>query len=322
MVILKKTRLSHSSVTMYSNCSQAFDYHYNQRIRPSKGKSPLLFGNAIDIGLNTLLETKDLKKAGDAFTAAWSTGDINGVKVDLQNSDMVEYSKSDFDVDLGPTPWESLLAKGHLILNAYEVQVLPRIKEVIEVQGQSSIFNAEGDEIVTKRDLVAVMDDGKRYLLDNKTASALYAKDAAETSQQLLLYYYLEKDKLALEGVGFIVVNKNIKKMKCLTCPKCKTEYKDNRIKNCQDKTCKTVLDLVGLDLNVEIQILLNDKVNLDIVDTVIDTFDSVNTGVSNEVFEKSEGKKACFQYGRCAYYNLCWGDGSMEGLVKLEDKK
>lgn len=319
---MKKTRLSHSSVTMYSNCSEQYDLHYNKRIRPARGKSPLLYGNAIDIGLNKLLQTKNLVEAKAAFINAWTFAEINGEKFNISITPIVDYSKSDFDPDLGVNAWDSLLNKGLMILEAYEKQVIPRIKEVIEVQGESSIYNAEGDQIVTKRDLVALMSDGKRYLLDNKTASALYDSDAAETSQQLLLYYYLEKDKLALDGVGFIVINKNVKKTKQLDCPVCKISYMNNKIKNCQDKKCKSPLQQIGVLSEVEIQILLNDKVDLSKVDTVIETFDNVNDGISNGVFEKSEGKKACFQYGRCAYYNLCWGDGSPEGLVKLEDKK
>ena len=70
-------------------------------------------------------------------------------------------------------------------------------------------------------DLIEEWEDGKTYLLDNKSSSVKYAEDSAKTGQQLPLYYYIKKDDYKLDGVGYIVMSKKINKNKVKTCKKC-----------------------------------------------------------------------------------------------------
>jgi hypothetical protein len=56
------------------------------------------------------------------------------------------------------------------------------------------------------------MKDGKVYIIDNKTSSSIYTWDSPMRSQQLILYYHALKEKYKADGVGFIVMYKQIKK--------------------------------------------------------------------------------------------------------------
>lgn len=314
-----KTRLSYSSITEYQDCSMKFYLNRVLRLRPTHARTALLFGSALDKGLNHLLETKNLDESKEKFVDAWSEGEINGEMVDLENSELVLYSKSDFDPDLADSPWECLLKKGYMFLEAYNTEILPRIKEVLEVQGESIIKNEEGDELVMKRDLVALMDDGKHYLLDNKSSTGLYPANAAEEATQLMLYYYGIKDKYRLDGVGYLVLNKTLTKTKVLYCHQCQVELYNNRLKKCP--TCKEGLDFIKFDYKVQTQILLNSNINDKYVDMAVEKVDQANQGISNEIYAKTEDRSKCHAYGGCPYKLYCWGNGDTIGLTTVEKK-
>jgi hypothetical protein len=312
---MKKTRLSYSSVTTYLECGEKYRLGSVEKLRPTQGRSALLFGTAIDEALNTLLETKDITKAKEVFNQNWSIGKINYLDVPLRDSDIVTYSKADFDEDLGKTPWDSLHAKGILFLDAYEKEVLPKIKKVIVVQKTNEIENSDGDKIVIKLDLIVEWEDGKIYLLDNKTTSVKYDQKSAEEAPQLLLYYNVEKDNYGLDGVGYITIDKNIRKTKKMHCQSCKLDYANNRLKNCPD--CKTVLAHIDTDFSVNINYFLNSNPKAEIVDKVLEDFDWANYGITNDIFNKNE--QSCFsKFGKCEFYDIC-KHGSMKGLVSLK---
>lgn len=99
-------KLSHSSITKYSECGQKWHLHYQKRLRDDKGHGALLFGSALDKTQNQVLEDKrdnklqSLSYYKDLFDKLWLFGDINNQKVNLSESNLVVYAKSDFDVDL------------------------------------------------------------------------------------------------------------------------------------------------------------------------------------------------------------------------------
>jgi len=83
-------RISHSSLTKYLECKYKWFVHYLWKLRPEGYRSPLVFGSAIDEGLNTLLETRDLDLALNMFTEKWAP----------YKNKVVKYSKSDLDEHL------------------------------------------------------------------------------------------------------------------------------------------------------------------------------------------------------------------------------
>ena len=326
-------KLSNSAVDKYLECSLCYKLHYIDRIRPVRGKSALLFGATLDSALNHLLLTRNLDEARTIFLTNW-------MKIDQKNTD---FSKSDLDEELiefcekenskfkneGIPSWRSLLYKGCLFLIQYNKDILPKIKKVVAVQELVSLKNTDGDEITGILDLVVQWEDGKTYLLDNKSSSVKYAPDSAKTGQQLPLYYYIKKDEYKLDGVGYIVMSKKINKNRVKKCKSC-GKLNESSHKKCNEQSTQQLLepgDKVNYRCNGEFDVTINPSVDIDIIlntvdesDTkrVIETFDHVNNCVVNGVFatEHPSTKNKYFQY--CPYKEYTPDNPN---FVKLEKK-
>jgi hypothetical protein len=295
-----KTKLSNSAVDKYNECSLCYRLHYLEGIRTIKTGSPLIFGGIIDKALNELLLTKDLNKAKDLFIKNWQKIDQSTIK----------YNKSDIDQELldfyqiinDRKEWCTLLNKAMLFLQAYNDEVLPKIKKVIAVQEPITIKNSEGDEITGFLDLIVEWEDGKTYLMDNKTSSVQYSETAAKDNQQLPLYYYATKDKYKLDGIGYIVLSKKINKNKIRKCKLCAS------LNNFSHKTCINIIYgrrckgefEITINPTVDIQYIFNQVEESDI-DRVIETFDHVNYCISNEIFA-TEHNPIRGKFGFCPY--------------------
>lgn len=93
-------RLSHSSTRLFMECAQKYKYHYIDKLRPKLMKSALLFGTAIDRGVDSLLKGEEGKKPEQLFQYFWNFQDVNGKNEYLANHPELIYSDSDFDKDL------------------------------------------------------------------------------------------------------------------------------------------------------------------------------------------------------------------------------
>lgn len=99
------TRLSFSSKNKWLQCPASYKLHYIDKWRPVTLNSNLVFGSAIDVALNWLLESKDNP---EALTMAKLTFDQNFEQgqnslrelVDLPLNPNMKYSRYDFDPDL------------------------------------------------------------------------------------------------------------------------------------------------------------------------------------------------------------------------------
>lgn len=317
---MQPVRISHSSSTKYNDCSESYNLHYNQRIRPIKNKSSLVFGGAIDVGLNALLEGKSREEAEAIFIDRMTNIEVNGVKIDLSvTPDAISYSKKDFDEILGGSPRESLIAKGKLMIRDYERKVMPKFKSIISVQEPTKVGNEEGDSVQGYLDIIADWEDGSRYLLDNKTTSVKYAPDSAGKAPQLILYFEAEKNKFKLDRVGFITLNKDVQHNEQKICKVCKNDGSGSRHKTCNETHGKTRCNGewdITYDPEIEINFILND-VNPTALAETFEALDKTNHGITNGVYEQN--RKACFgKFGKCPYYSYC-RDGSMHGLTVVE---
>ena len=297
-------KLSHSSVSLYSQCSYCYYLKYIEGIRPKKQNSALFFGKAIDDAFNILLINKDLEKAKVHFMNAWEN--LRGVRM--------KFRKTEIDIELidhfdtsdtrDNLEWLTLYYKGLLFIEAYYKEVLPKIKEVITVQESFSFPNIEGDEINGIIDLIVRWEDGKVYLLDNKTSSYKYGKDDARESPQLSLYHYVIGEKYKLDGIGYIVLNKNIQKNRTKICSMCDYDGSNFRHKTCNNlvegERCNSAW-VESIHPSVEISYIF-DQIDPVIQNKVIDMFDEANTGISNEVFAKHHNPNFG-KYGACDYY-------------------
>ena len=209
------TRLSFSAREKYELCPYKYYLHYVMRYRSSLQSSALVFGNALDLALNDMLTGSQLYH--EVFDSEWSKYKTI--------CDTIDYYKSDLDVSLLteeeqtlPKPMQnflSLKAKGHKLLIAYREQIMPRIKSVVSVQGEVTIAGYDDAGVVTedsiygKLDLIAMIenDSGEvvKALLDNKTTSEPYPKNAVQTKDQLALYAAGFSD---IEWFGYLTLNK------------------------------------------------------------------------------------------------------------------
>ena len=93
-------RLSHSQVTKYNDCSKAWDFYYNKRIRSKTKSSALVFGNILDESVGVYLETKNSDEAHSKLIELWETQEVNKVVIPLKKCTDIVYSNSDLDVEL------------------------------------------------------------------------------------------------------------------------------------------------------------------------------------------------------------------------------
>lgn len=267
LINMKNTRLSHTAINMYKNCSLCYKLHYIKGVRPKKVKSYFLFGGVIDKALNKLLLTGVYSEAVKELTNEWTKASVEN-EIDYSKSDLIE----------GMDGWHSLYHKAECLVAEYMTQVYPKIKKVIAVQEPVSLKNSEGDEIIGFLDIIVEWEDGKTYLLDHKTSSAKYAENSASESPQLALYHYIGKDKYKIDGIGYIVLPKKLRK---------KAPY-------------------------VDIQIIL-DTLNPGLEDEVVEDFDRINGLISNKVFDKKHNPNG--KYGPCPYSS--YYNGSPDFIIK-----
>lgn len=298
-------QLSYSAAQKYINSPLSFFLHYYLKLRPVETGSALAFGASVDAGLNVLLIAKrdgklethedgyeplgaylaQAKVVFDEAFNAFKATDIKYSKADMDTSILTSDDLNKLAVDPSiPVANLCLKRKGHMILNAYSVQVLPRLEKVILVQHNVSLNNEMGDSLIGVVDLMAQI-DGKVYILDNKTSSIKYAEDAVRLSQQLGTYYEALKDEYKVDGVGFIIIPKNIRKKKEPLVP-------------------------------IEIQLGKVDE------KTIIDTFamyDEVLDGVKNGRFQCSGCNESPWP---CSYRRYCESDGKDLTGLKYSEKK
>lgn len=279
-------RLSHSSKNVYLECGYKWFNHYYRKLRSVEEGSALVFGSAIDLGLNTLLETRDLAAATKAFEEAW---------IKHKDNQNVRYSKSDLQEeliegmitkDLKLNSWLSLNEKGKILLREYNDQVMPNIEEVIKIQFDDTIKNEDGDELVLKPDIIVKWrPTGQRILFDNKTSSVKYDANSVKESAQLATYFDGLKEEYKLDAAGFIVLPKKINKRKKPA---------------------------------IEIKIII-DTVSEETLEKTFQEYQEVLDGIKAAKFEKN--LDACVSvYGKCQFYEYC-RSGSTKGLIEKSDK-
>jgi hypothetical protein len=165
-------------------------------------------------------------------------------------------------------------------LDAYRVEVLPKIHEVFSVQEKVSLPNSSGDHITGYIDFVAsfVDDPSTVYIIDNKTSSTAYKPDSVQNSEQLSTYCEFKETNKA----AYIVVEKKFRK-------------REPRIR-----------------INI-----IKDTIPEAMFDKTFKGFDDVLSGIKANKFEKNED--SCYAYGcKCQYFDICKGREG-KGLIKID---
>jgi hypothetical protein len=223
--------------------------------------------------------------------------------------------------------WLCLTKKGLLMLKTYQKEVLPKIKKVLAIQKEIKIENDEGDSITGFIDLVAEWEDGKVYILDNKTAARDYEWDAVSKSTQLALYVHAVEAEYNTRNAGFIVLGKNIDKDVTKLCATCSKDLTGSRVKSCdaeiddggkKPKRCGGGI-VETLNPKATVQILLG-EIPAKVDELVLENMMDVNAAIKTGIFPRN--LQACDKPFPCVYKGLCWS-GSTKGLCseKKEDK-
>lgn len=268
-------RLSHSQVSKFQQCGKAYQFWYLDKIRPTKTRSSLLFGSAIDKAIGALLEVGSEESAEKLFDKVWHFQDINGENTYLPDNINLVYAKTDFDKDLLTSEdidklemskdailelvdkrndvgfdnlsqdekllanrifWTCLRHKGFYMIKAFRDKVLPRLTKIHSVQEFIELDNGE-DKVIGYIDIVANVEGHEEpIVLDLKTSASQYEDDSVLTSPQLSLYVHAVADKYKTKKAGYIVLNKNIIKNKTKTCAKCGHDGTGGKHKTCNNE--------------------------------------------------------------------------------------
>lgn len=177
--------LSHSRINRYLTCPRAYQHHYVDGLRPRHPPANLVFGQAIHESLAAMFERgEDLVRT---FTTIW----------EAVRSTTINYT--------GRASWSSLNMKGRALLELFMEQGAPRIRAVSAVEQRFELtVTGLALPLVGVVDLVAEL-DGKKTLVDFKTAGSRYNAHEVEISDQLTAYQMAEP---SAEQTAFCVLVK------------------------------------------------------------------------------------------------------------------
>lgn len=219
--------------------------------------------------------------------------------------------------------WHCLYRKAGFMLQAVREEVLPNIEHVYSVQEKITLDNGQ-DSIIGFIDLVAKWKGiEKPVVLDWKSSTKEYDKDAVLVSPQLSLYMHAVSEKYEnTRFAGYIVLHKKIAKNKTKICSKCGNDGTGKTHKTCDAEhsgvRCKGDWN-VTVSPKARTQVLI-DEIPVQTEDIVLDNMDYINQAIKNGVFHRNFN--ACIKaWGKCPFYNKCY-KGSDEGLIQAESKR
>lgn len=297
-------RLSHTQKELYLTSPRAWYYKYLLGLKEEIMGSPLFFGSIVETGVDVILKGGTLEQAHETFEKNMRAYNVNGKFENLVTSNKVRYNKADFQEhlftakelsDLEPKPHQfkahqSLIRSGKMMITEFHQSIMPNIKKVISTQEYFSIKNSVGDEIMGYADIICEWEDGRLLVPDLKTSSVAYKNDAVQTMEkgsQTAIYYEALRDKYPLDGTGFLVLEKKVRKR----------------------------------DPQMRSQIIL-DKPSDEIIDETLEQYDQVIHDIKQGFFPCKS--PACDKYGqKCAFNCYCASEGTdMTGLVKFSRRK
>lgn len=345
----KKHNISHSEWSKYMECPYKHYLHYKRRIRPERLGSALLFGRALDVGFNEILEGRPetaMRAVRQEMRSAtrqkwkWDYRDYDSdLLSDLQRgltlrlAQRLGYDGDDLDYlvkgllslqDQGEPlsenqQWvlsvacrESLLSKATLMIDAFMEKIHPQIQKVISVQTRVKRGILDWSAEIKGHGLVDV--------LDNKTSSKPYPEDQVAWAVQLACY--------GAKKAGYVVFEKKIQKQKMKVCEDCSHNGTGKSHKTCPAKDADgnrchgDWIETIYPRVNVQ---FLVDEVPARFREIVEESFQDVEKAI--EAGHHPRNLNSCRFVGRdgrewpCDYVKLC-RENSMEGLIDLEPKK
>lgn len=363
-------KLSHSSVSKHQSCATAWKNHYVLKLRPIRQHAALCFGKAIDKATGAELNGENGHEVFDKF---WRFQYVNNKQTYLPDCIDIVYAESDFDKDLieldklAPFEltlaqvteainykedkgyenlpddqkrianigyWLCLLRKGHLMIDAFKRDIMPKITKVHSTQEMVSLENDEGDQVTGYLDVVVDLEGYGTVIGDVKTSAREYKVTAANRSPQLSLYVSAVGPKYNTNRGAFFVLSKQVDKNKKKVCKECGYNGSGGNHKTCPQEFPKMVANKKGvesekmvrcdgewnesIDPRISSQIIvaeISEATQELVMSNIVDINNSIKTGLFTKNLAVCENV-----YGKpCDFIKYCW-EGSMDGLVKKEE--
>lgn len=308
-------KISYSAYRKYVQCPKMYQYHYEQRLRPTGISSALVFGTAIDAALNALLLGK-----GDpvgVFQGSFKFEDLKDVTWDYKKDLQLDlFTESQMEGLVGQSDdyksWASMRIKGRLLIEAYQEYIFPQI---IEVHGVQKELNSRPGIL----DAVLSLSGYGLVLADHKTSGGPYQTDALETDTQLALY---AQDQ-GIDQVAYIVLNKNIKFIK--KCTKCGYDGTYTQHKTCPSTAGNDNARCFGLfdrsaDKSKIVQLIVG-KVKEINKNNIVSSIETVEKCISQKLFPMNVNSCGAMYGKPCPYLNKCWKNDSTS-LVEVPEIK
>ena len=207
--------------------------------------------------------------------------------------------------------WMCARRRGITLIKAFQEQIMPQISEVIAIQKEISIKNADGDKNMGFIDLIVKLKGSdKSVILDLKTAGRYYDAHNINTSDQLRIYAAAED----IKEVGYAVLIKDIKKLRL--CDKCGHQRENYRLTKCAN--CDTgKYTKMAFKANTQ---LLTKTLDQAAVDDVLNDMSDIVSAIKNKVCWKNPG--SCNNFStKCEYYDACWNGKNPSELPNIKKK-
>ncbi len=347
-------RLSYSQINKYKYCPAAWNFHYNLRVRSTTIPSALIFGSAIgkvfeyelklkqdpksvtldkDItGFFDHLPIGQMPSAIELFDYYWNYAVVNDKLIPLKENPDIQWLKSDHDEELGATPWESMRAKGHLIIRSFIQNFLPMVEKVYSTEELVELTSGEDSSIGYADAVLQLKDIHSPVVIDFKTAGKAYTQNSVKESIQLGQYLYILGEKYDTKLAGYAVFLKNIVKNRTKICKNCGFDGSGTKFKTCNNQVMFSGSEVADgpIRCNGEWQETINPECKFQlIIDTIPEEFQEsviAEIGAINDQITEGtivKNLEACHNnFGKsCEFINLCH-NSSMAGLIILDKKE
>lgn len=330
----KGIRVSYSSIDTYLTCSEKYRLERIIKIVPEMINTAFVMGSSVDKASDVIFRPfmKDAKPYDrnemlNVFKDSLTTIDYLGEMIHAPTCLKVKYSKADVQSELlekedlkviqefidksdleitniqqfidyykdtkikvddetsiyNFIAWHCLYRKGIMMLDTLRLWAEENIQEVVSIQRKIEIRNDNDDLLIGYIDLEARLKrDGILRTIDLKTASKPKTQYPEDKiSKSMQLAIYSE---VTQKAVGYVVIGKEIKK-----------------------KAPRVIIhELMG-------------EITEEQLDDTFEKIDLAMEGIRAEKFEKN--LSACFSYGKCQFYDLCY-NGKPKGLIDKATNK
>lgn len=332
-------QISNSKKDKYLQCPKKYDLHYNEKLRSIFLPSSLLFGRAIDEALNTVLlnhKNGTLDCPYVIFKEYLSTIDYNKVNLNVKDSELIQYFKSDYDFSLLSEENKiELLEKAKMLdesITDYAI-LEPYIQEIIDYSMDRKRKRKLTLEATKFRNLAiwySLLKKGE-LIID------YYIKDFMPLIEKVVdvqVKVTIENDT-ADEIIGYIDFLASFKDEpnKVYICDNktSSSAYKKDSVINSEQlatycefmknyNACYVVVQkrLRKREPQVKIEVI-KDVIPENNLDAVFDSYVNILDNIKSKSFPQNFESKCSF-FGRpCEYYNLCH-KGSLKNLVNLKE--